>query len=67
MRELADKKGQIQKLDAEIANKRKEANKPGMTSDAAANKLEYFEGEVRRLESKLTQQKVSYERQIKSL
>ena len=31
---------------------------------ATSNKLEYFEGEVRRLESQLTQQKVSYERHI---
>ena len=31
------------------------------------NKLEYYEKEVRRLEAKLTQQKVSYEKQINDL
>lgn len=39
----------------------------GSPASAAENKLQYFEGEVRKLESQLTQQKVSYERQIKLL
>lgn len=34
---------------------------------SGADKLQFFEGEVRKLESQLTQQKVSYDRQLKEV
>jgi len=59
------KKTEVTKLDQEMEQKRKSAAAEMPASAAAmSNKLQYFEGEVRRLESQLTQQKVSYERQI---
>jgi hypothetical protein len=51
IKELAEKQALLAKLNQDLK-----------VSGSQASKLEYFEGEVRRLESKLAQQKVSYER-----
>ena len=54
--EIAQKKTQVARLDEEIREKMQNlANKADKPASAASNKLEYFEGEVRRLESQLTQ------------
>ena len=41
--------------------------KPSSAASGGADKLAFFEGEVRKLESQLTQQKVSYDRQLKEV
>ena len=60
--EIATKQTELSKLNEEIRQKN---TAPGLTQ--LSSKVDYFEGEVRRLESQLTQQKVSYERQISQL
>lgn len=54
LREINDKKGQVERLDAEILAKSKQVAES--TADPTqADKLQFFEGEVRRLESQLAQ------------
>lgn len=61
LREINDKKGQIERLDADILAKQKKVaeladTKPSSAaSGEQANKLQFFESEVRRLESQLAQ------------
>jgi len=59
LREINDKKAQVERLDADILTKQKmvaELADPKPSSAASgdpASKLQFFEGEVRRLESQL--------------
>ena len=59
LREINDKKGQVERLDADILAKQKkiaELADPKPSSAASQpDKLAFFEGEVRKLESQLTQ------------
>lgn len=63
--EIAQKTTQVAQLNEEIRKKTQTMTESDSTN--MSSKLEYFEAEVRRLESQLTQQKVSYERQIEQL
>ena len=80
VKELGDKQSELTQLNDQIRQKTEEraklAEKPSSAASGAAqsqsaatnqNKLDYFEGEVRRLESQLTQQKVSYEKKLREL
>ena len=76
VKEIEEKQTQLKKLNEQILVKTEEAAKLAEKPSSAAsgaektpdqNKLDYFEGEVRRLESQLTQQKVSYEKKMREL